>query len=232
MATAGRTIVTGYLKAGSPSYGHWRAFVQASAVVLALALTATSPASARTLRLVALGDSLTAGWGLPPGQAFPVRLEAALRAKGWDVEVVNAGVSGDTTADGLARYDWSVPPDADALIVELGENDMARGLPPEAAKQALSAILDKARAAHLPTLLAGARADPALGAEYQRDFDGVYPALAKAYGAGLYPFFLDGVATDPKLNQKDGLHPNADGVDVIVARILPSVEELLKHVKR
>ena len=157
-----------------------------------------------TLSLVVLGDSLTAGYGLPPGKAFPDQLQAALRAKGWDVEVVNAGVSGDTAGDGLARYDWAVPADADALIVELGANDMLRGLEPETTKAALAAILDKAQAAHLPTLIAGMRAAPNLGAEYDHAFDAIYPALAKAYGAALYPFFLDGVAGDPKLNQPDG----------------------------
>ncbi len=191
-----------------------------------------SHAAARTLRLVALGDSLTAGLGLPPGKAFPDRLQAALRAKGWDVEVLNAGVSGDTAADGLARYGWAVPADADALIVELGANDMLRGLPPEQTKKTLAAILDKAKAAKIPVLIAGMRAAPNLGAEYDRAFDAIYPALAKADGAALYPFFLDGVAGDPKLNQPDGLHPNSEGVEVIVERISPSVEEILKQVKQ
>jgi acyl-CoA thioesterase-1 len=182
---------------------------------------------ARTLRLVALGDSLTAGSGLPPGDVFPVRLQAALRAKGFDVEVVNAGVGGNTTADGLARYDWSVPADANALIVELGTNDMLRGVKPEATRQALATILGKAKAANLPVLLTGVRAAPYLGAEYDRAFDAVFPELAAAYGAALYPVFLEGVAGDPALNQPDGLHPNADGVKVIVERILPAVDGLL-----
>jgi len=218
-----------FLKAKSPSYGHWRLLVQALA--LALSLAAASPAAARTIRLVVLGDSLTAGLGLPPGEAFPDRLQAALRAKGWDVEVINAGVSGDTAADGLARYDWAVPADADALIVELGANDMLRGLPPEATRKTLSAILDKAHAAHLRTLLAGMRAPPNLGAEYDRAFDAIYPALAKTHDVALYPFFLDGVAGDPKLNQSDGMHPTAEGVEAIVKRIEPSVEGILKQVK-
>jgi len=194
---------------------------------LAAVLASASGAAARTLRLVALGDSLTAGYGLPPGKAFPDRLEAALRAKGFDVKVINAGVSGDTAADGLARYEWAVPRDADALIVELGANDMLRGQKPEATKATLAAILGKARAAHLPTLIAGIRAAPNLGPEYDRAFDAIYPALAEAYHVSLYPFFLDGVAGDPKLNQPDGLHPNAEGVEVIVQRILPAVEGLL-----
>ena len=208
-----------------------RRLVQALAFVAVLA-TASHAAAARTLRLVALGDSLTAGLGLAPGKAFPDRLEAALRAKGWDVKVINAGVSGDTAADGLARYEWAVPPDGDALIIELGANDMLRGLKPEATKATLAAILDKARAAHLPTLLAGMRAAPNLGPEYAGQFSAIYPALAKAYDVPLYPFFLDGVAGDPKLNQPDGLHPTADGVEVIVQKILPSVEALMKQANR
>jgi acyl-CoA thioesterase-1 len=219
-----------FLKAKPTSYGHWLLLVQA--VALAVVLAAASPAAARTIRLVVLGDSLTAGLGLPPGKAFPDRLQAALRARGWDVDVLNAGVSGDTAADGLARYDWAVPANADALIVELGANDMLRGLEPEATKKALSAILDKAHAARLPTLIAGMRAAPNLGAEYDRAFDAIYPALAKDHDVALYPFFLDGVAGDPKLNQADGMHPTAEGVDAIVERIAPSVEEILKQVKQ
>ena len=175
------------LKAGPPSYGHWRLFVQAAAFAAALALAFAAPASARTLKLVALGDSLTAGYGVPPGKAFPDQLEAALKAKGLDVTVVNAGVSGDTAEDGLARYDWSVPPDADALIVELGANDMLRGLPPDQTKKTLAEILDRAKAAHLPTLLAGMRAAPNLGADYDKAFDAIYPALAEHYGASPLP---------------------------------------------
>jgi acyl-CoA thioesterase I len=215
--------------AGSPSYGHWRPLVQALALAAVLALGIVEPASARTLSLVVLGDSLTAGYGLPPGKAFPDQLQAALSARGWDVKVVNAGVSGDTVEDGLARYDWAVPGDADALIVELGANDMLRGLPPDGTKTALAAILGRAKAAHLPTLIAGMRAAPNLGPEYVHAFDAIFPALAGAYGALFYPFFLDGVAGDPKLNQPDGLHPTAAGAAVIVNRILPAVEDLLRR---
>jgi acyl-CoA thioesterase-1 len=217
--------------AGSPSYGHWRPLVQALALAAVVALGIVERASARTLSLVVLGDSLTAGYGLPPGKAFPDQLQAALSARGWDVKVVNAGVSGDTVEDGLARYDWAVPGDADALIVELGANDMLRGLPPDGTKTALAAILGRAKAAHLPTLIAGMRAAPNLGPEYDHAFDAIYPALAGAFGALLYPFFLDGVAGDPKLNQPDGLHPTAPGAAVIVNRILPSVEDLLRRAK-
>ena len=219
-----------HLKTKSPSYGHLRLLVQALA--FAAVLASASHACARALRLVALGDSLTAGFGLAPGKAFPDRLEAALRAKGWDVKVINAGVSGDTSADGLARYDWAVPADADALIVELGANDMLRGMKPETTKAALAAILDKARAVHLPTLLAAMRPAPNLGPEYGRRFSAIYLALAKTYDVPLYPFFLDGVAGDPKLNQPDGMHPKAEGVEVIVQKILPSVEVLLEQANR
>ncbi len=221
----------GFLKAKPHSYGHVRAIVQALAFLAALLAAGAAPASARTLRLVVLGDSLTAGLGLPPGKAFPDQLQAALRAKGFDVDVVNAGVSGDTAEDGLARYDWSVPADANALIVELGANDMLRGLPPEQTKKALTAILGKAKAARLPTLVAGMRAAPNLGADYDHAFDAIYPAVAEASGVILYPFFLDGVAGDAKLNQLDGMHPTAAGAAVIVERILPSVEDLLRRAK-
>jgi acyl-CoA thioesterase-1 len=200
-----------------------RAIVQALAVVLL-----TNPAEAKTLKLVALGDSLTAGFGLMAGQGFTDVLEKALRMKGYDVTVVNAGVSGETSADGLARFDWSVPPDTDALIVELGANDMLRGLPPDNARRSLSAILDKARQARIPTLLAGMKGAPNLGPGYRQAFDRIYPDLANQYGVALYPFFLDGVAANPRLNQSDGLHPNPDGVKIIVERILPPVEALLK----
>ena len=182
---------------------------------------------ARTLKLVALGDSLTAGYGVPPGAAFPEVLEKALRAKGHDVDVVNAGVSGETAEDGLARFDWSVPQGTDALIVELGANDMLRGLPVAGAEDALSQILAKAGQAKIPTLLTGMRAAPNLGADYQRAFDAIFPRLADRYSVEFYPFFLEGVAADPKLNQPDGLHPNPKGVEAIVAAILPSVEQLL-----
>jgi acyl-CoA thioesterase-1 len=196
-----------------------------------VAILGAGPAQARTLRLVALGDSLTAGFGLPPAQAFPEALERALRAKGYDVEVSNAGVSGDTTADGLARYDWAVPEGADALIVELGANDMLRGLDPAAAEASLAQILTRAKGAHIATLLAGMRAAPNMGADYQARFDAIYPDLADRFGVALYPFFLDGVAADPRLNQKDGLHPTREGVEKIVASILPSVEALLAGAK-
>ena len=194
-------------------------------------LAAIGAAQARTLKLVALGDSLIAGYGLKAGQRFPEALEKALQAKGYDVSVVNAGVSGDTLEDGLARFDWSVPPDADALMIELGANDMLRGMPVAAAQRALTAILSKATQTHIPTLLAGMKAAPNLGPDYRAAFDRIFPELAAQYGVALYPFFLEGVAADAKLNQPDGLHPNASGVKIIVERILPAVEALLDKVR-
>ena len=213
---------------GFASYGHFARLVQT--MVVALALFAP-PARARALKIVALGDSLTAGYGLAPGQAFPDLLARALKGKGWDVEVVNAGVSGETAEDGLARFDWSVPAGTDALIVELGANDMLRGLPPDSARSALEQILAKAKQAHLAVLLTGMRAAPNLGAQYQKQFDAIFPDLAARYGVALYPFFLERVAGDPKLNQKDGLHPTREGVETIVSGILPSVERLLTQIK-
>jgi acyl-CoA thioesterase I len=192
----------------------------------------SAAAIARPLLIVALGDSLTAGLGLPAAESFPAVLERALRAKGYEVEVANAGVSGDTAADGLARFDWAVPDNADAAIVELGANDMLRGLDPAATEKSLAEILGKLKARHVATLLAGMRAAPNMGADYQARFDAIYSDLAKQYGASLYPFFLDGVAADPKLNQKDGMHPTKEGVLVIVAKILPAVESLIGEVKR
>ena len=194
-----------------------------------LALTAAGAAAA-PVTILALGDSLTAGLGVGPAEAFPVRLEAALKAKGHDVKVINAGVSGDTAADGAARLDWALAEPVNAVIVELGANDALRGLPVAQAEQALDRLLAALAAKKLPVLLAGMRAPPNMGPEYQAAFDGMYERLAAKHGVLLYPFFLDGVAADPKLNQGDGMHPSPAGVDVIVARMLPSVEQLLGKV--
>lgn len=187
-------------------------------------------AAADPIRIVALGDSLTAGLGLETGSTFPVRLEAALRDRGHPVTVINAGVSGDTTRDGLARLDWSVGPEADAVIVELGANDALRGTDPSVTRVALDAILARLADRGLPVLLAGMMAPPNLGDSYADAFNPIYGELAGKYGAVLYPFFLDGVAGDSRFNQKDGMHPNADGVDIIVERILPSVEAVIGRV--
>ena len=207
------------------------AWLFVAAVIFAGVSCTPVEAADRPLKIVALGDSLTAGLGLPADAAFPARLEAALKAKGYAVTIVNAGVSGDTTSGGLARLDWSVPEGTDAVILELGANDALRGIEPKLAKTALDTILNKLAARHIPVLLAGMAAPRNLGADYVREFDAVYPALASTHRVVFYPFFLDGVATDPKLNQGDGLHPTAAGVDVIVSRILPLVEELIARAR-
>ena len=201
--------------------------VAAAAVLAAVSL----PARAEPLRIVALGDSLTAGYGLAAPEAFTTRLEAALRERGHDVVVVNAGVSGDTASDGLARVDWSVGDDADGVIVELGANDALRGVDPAITRDALDRLLAHLGERGLPVLLAGMRAPPNLGSDYGKAFDPIYAELAMERGAILYPFFLDGVAARPDLNQPDGIHPNAAGVAVIVERILPSVEALIAEAK-
>jgi acyl-CoA thioesterase-1 len=195
---------------------------------LGLVLAAASPAAAEPVRLMAFGDSLTHGYGLPAGETFPDQLEAALRADGLDVTVLNAGNSGDTTAGGLARVDWALADDPDAVILELGANDGLRGLDPEATYDNLDAILAKLTGEGLPVLLAGMLAPPNLGREYGDAFNAVYPRLATQHDVPLYPFFLDGVAANPALNQGDGIHPNAAGVAEIVARIKPHVVRLLE----
>jgi len=183
------------------------------------------------IRIVALGDSLTAGYGLADQDGFVPRLRAALTAKGVVADIADAGVSGDTASDGLERLDWSVPQGTDAVIVELGANDMLRGIDPQVTRNALDAILARLAQRHIAVMFCGMKAAPNLGAQYGRAFDGIYQELAAKYGALLYPFFLDGVAADAALTQPDGLHPNAAGVGVIVGRILPKVEELVERVR-
>ncbi len=201
--------------------------VQTLLFAAAVVALAAMPAAAEPLRIVALGDSLTAGYGLDASESFTARLEAALKARGHDVVIVNAGVSGDTASDGLARVDWSVDDDADAVIVELGANDALRGVDPAITRDALDGILARLGERGVPVLLAGMLAPPNLGKDYGARFNPIYPALAAAHGVILYPFFLDGVAADAGLNQPDGIHPNAEGVAVIVERIVPSVEALI-----
>jgi acyl-CoA thioesterase I len=195
--------------------------------VLAAFAAQASPASSAPLTIVAFGDSLVAGLGLPQEQAFPARLEAALRERGHDVTILNAGVSGDTSAAGLARLDWSVPEGIDGVIVELGANDMLRGVDPRQTRHNIEAILVRLNERKIPVLLAGMRASPNLGAEYAQRFDAIFPELAAAHDATLYPFFLEGVAAQPALNQPDGMHPNPQGVDAIVANFVPVMETFL-----
>ncbi|WP_375461554.1 arylesterase [uncultured Enterovirga sp.] len=222
------------------SYGTGRAHVQRVCGILAVVLVAALAAvtgSARAapgepLKLVALGDSLTAGYNLPESAAFPTVLEAALRARGHAVTITNAGVSGDTASGGLARLDWSVPDGTDGVIVELGANDMLRGTDPEVTRKALETIVSRLKARNIPVLLAGMYAARNLGPDFVRRFDSIYPDLAGKYGLVLYPFFLDGVSGEARMTLPDGLHPSAEGVRRIAERILPSVETFLTRLGR
>ena len=191
--------------------------------------TAFSPqaALAEKIEIVALGDSLTAGYQLGPEDAFPVRLEVELKARGHDVSVLNAGVSGDTSTGALSRFDWAVPESADIVIVELGANDALRGVDPAKTRDALNKMLERLKQRGAQTLLAGMIAPPNMGDAYAEQFNPMYAELAKQHDVALYPFFLEGVAAQPELNLADGMHPNRKGVDVIVRNILPHVESLI-----
>ena len=224
------------------TYGTWARAVQAFAAAACFTFAwvfagaqqialGAGPDPDPPIKIVALGDSLTAGLGLPADQSFPAKLDKALRARGDSVEVINAGVSGDTASDGAARLDWSVPDGTDAVIVELGANDALRGIDPKVTRAALADILERLQRRHIAALLTGMRAPRNMGASYTQAFDAVFPELAMKYGVLLYPFFLEGVAADAALNQPDGIHPTAAGVDIIVARILPKTEELMARVR-
>ena len=213
-------------------YGYRRAFLQLSAVLLLAALACPArPAAKETppLKIIAFGDSLVAGFGLPNDAAFPAVLEKTLRAEGYHVTVVNAGVSGDTASGGQARLDWALTEGADGVILELGANDMLRGVDPEVTKAALDAILGELKARNIKVLIAGMKAASSLGQDYKTRFDAIYPALAKKYDTPLYPFFLEGVAGEPALKLGDGLHPNPAGVERIVKGILPDVRALVEQ---
>ncbi|WP_336485470.1 arylesterase [Methylobacterium nigriterrae] len=190
----------------------------------------TAPAE-RSLNLVALGDSLTAGYRLPADAAFPAVLERALKERGHAVTVANAGVSGDTATGGLDRLEWSVPDGTDGVIVELGANDMLRGTDPAVTRRALDSIVSRLKARGIPVMLAGMRASSNLGPDYSARFDAIYPGLSEHYGLVLYPFFLNGIAGDRAFSLDDGIHPNAKGVEAIVAGILPSVETFLNRIQ-
>lgn len=193
----------------------------------ALMLLLFGGAHAGPVEIVGFGDSLMAGYGLGPGEGFTDRLAAALKAEGVEATVVNAGVSGDTSSGGLGRLDWSVPETADLVILELGANDMLRGIPPEITRANLDQMIVKLKGRGVTVILAGMRAAPSMGPEFQAAFDPIYPELAARHGVALDPFFLDGVAANPDLLLEDGLHPNAKGIDVMVARILPLVGSVL-----
>ncbi|HZA01323.1 MAG TPA: arylesterase [Hyphomicrobiaceae bacterium] len=197
--------------------------------VLVYVIMPTAATAEQPIRIVALGDSLTAGFMLPASQAFSTQLKRALNAKGYDVEVIDAGVSGDTTAAALERFEWAVPDGVDAAIVELGANDALRGLDPALARRNLESIITRLKAKGAEILIAGMIAPRNWGQEYAQQFDAIFPDLAKTHGTLLYPFFLEGVALRQELNLDDGLHPNAKGVAEIIERILPSVEELIRR---
>jgi acyl-CoA thioesterase-1 len=198
----------------------------------ALSAAAAAEKADRPVRIVVLGDSLSAGLGLSAPDALPAKLEKALKAKGLAVTIENAGVSGDTASGGLGRLDWSVPDGTDAVIVELGANDALRGNDPKVTRTALETIIRRLKQRHIAVLLVGMLAPRNLGPDYVKAFDPIYPELAAAYDVILYPFILDGVAGDRVLNQADGLHPTAAGVDIIVSRMLPKVEELIARVPK
>ena len=184
-------------------------------------------AVAGTTTILALGDSLVAGYGLDSGQSLPDKLQEALRAKGLDVTIINAGVSGDVAAQGAARLDWALTDDVKGVILELGANDALRGLDPAQTEAALRQIMTRLKAKNLPVLILGMKAPPNLGADYVRRFDGIFPKLARDFDADLYPFYLDGVVAQAEFNQADGIHPNGKGLGVIVPRLLPYVERLV-----
>ena len=190
-----------------------------------------SASAVETLRIVAFGDSLTAGYGLPQGQDFASRLEAALKKRGHDVVIANAGVSGDTTAGGRARFDWAVPPETDGVILELGANDVLRGIPPKTTRANLEDILARLRKRNIPVLLTGMRALANWGPDYAKAFEAIFPELSEKYGALYYPFFMEGVIDKPELKLEDALHPNQQGVETIVSRIVPDVEKLIARVR-
>lgn len=202
-------------------------------VAMALILMASSlcsPAAADTkkpIRILAFGDSLTSGYGLRQNQSFPVQLEKALKARGHNVVVTNAGVAGDTTAGGLRRFEWALGDNTDAVILELGANDALRGIEPKEARANLQKMLAKLADRNIPVLFAGMRSPANWGEHYSDDFDAIFPELAKEHGALFYPFFLDGVVLDSRFNQEDGMHPNGKGVAEIVRRMLPAVEQLI-----
>lgn len=198
------------------------------AAVLTLALAVVG-AAAEPYRIVGFGDSLMAGYQLDAGQSFPEKLEAALKARGHDIVITNAGVSGDTSSGGLSRLDWSVPDETDLVILELGANDMLRGLAPELTEQNLVAMIERLRDRDIAVILAGMMAAPNLGDDYGARFNAIYPRLAESYELPFYPFFLDGVTAVPGLLLADGMHPNAEGVDRMVEGFLPVIEEVLNE---
>jgi acyl-CoA thioesterase-1 len=200
--------------------------------MIVLHMASATAASSPPIRIVAFGDSLTAGYGVKPSDSFTAQLQMALQAKGHKVSVANAGVSGDTTSGGLERLDWALDPKPDAVILELGANDALRGLDPKIPRENLDKMLADLKAKGIPVLLTGMKAPNNWGDDYPKKFDAIFPDLAAKYGVPLYPFFLEGVALDPSFTQPDGLHPTGKGVAEIVKRILPDVEALLARAEQ
>ncbi|WP_340159684.1 arylesterase [uncultured Hoeflea sp.] len=188
-------------------------------------------ATAEEIKLVGFGDSLMAAYNLQASEGFPARLEAALRERGHDVSITDAGVSGDTTSGGLARLDWSVPEGTDGVILELGANDALRGLPPEKTRDNLEAMIKRLQERGIAVLLAGMLAPPNMGGDYEAKFNAIYPDLAARYELTLYPFFLDGVTGNPDQLLGDGMHPNPNGINTMVEKILPIAEQFLSQIK-
>jgi acyl-CoA thioesterase-1 len=222
-------MVRSYGTSAGAVEGRVSLFVHILVLIMGLmtAEMALAQTSAKPIKMVVLGDSLSAGLGLSGSAAFPERLQKSLETKGIKVDMINAGVSGDTASGGRDRLDWSVPEGTEAVILELGANDALRGTDPKVTRSALTDILTRLKARKIAVLLCGMLAPPNYGSEYAARFNAIYPELAKSFGVPLYPFFLKGVATEAKLNQPDGLHPTAEGVDIIVKNILPMVEAFL-----
>ncbi|MCP4185451.1 MAG: arylesterase [Hyphomicrobiales bacterium] len=197
--------------------------------VCILILMATKPSSAEEKNIVVLGDSLVAGYGLAPGEAFPEQLSRLLKDKGIEANIINAGVSGDTTAGGLARLDWSIQQGTDAVIIELGANDVLRGIAPTQTQNNLESIIQNLKKRNIKVLLAGMKSPPNMGQKYADEFNAIYPALAAKHDIHFYPFFLDGVVANSDLNQSDGIHPTAKGITLITRRFLPSAEKLIEE---
>ncbi|QHP66819.1 arylesterase [Bradyrhizobium sp. LCT2] len=229
------SMVRSYGNSDSAVERRYGLFMHIAVLVLAVMTIATNASAqaqpaAKPLKLVVLGDSLSAGLGLPAQEAFPTKLQKSLQAKGIEVEMTNAGVSGDTASGGRDRLDWSVPEGTEGVIVELGANDALRGIDPGLTRTALTDIVQRLKARRIPVMLCGMLAPPNYGADYAARFNSIYPDLAKQFDVPLYPFFLDGVAADAKLNQADGIHPTAAGVDIIVGNMMPTVEAFLRNI--
>nr|AWM10647.1 arylesterase [Bradyrhizobium symbiodeficiens] len=225
-------MVRSYGNSASAVERRYGLFMHIAVLMLGLMTIATTPSlqaqpAAKPVKLVVLGDSLSAGLGLSAQDAFPAKLKKSLQNKGIEVDMTNAGVSGDTSSGGRDRLDWSVPDGTDGVIVELGANDALRGVDPDLTRAALTAIVQRLKARKIAVMLCGMLAPPNYGADYAARFNSIYPDLAKKFDVPLYPFFLDGVAADAKLNQADGIHPTAEGVDIIVGNIMPTVEAFI-----